>query len=539
MYAVTPHQMAALDKETINNYKIPGIILMENATIKAWDCLKHYFKHWHKANYSIVCGGGNNGGDGFAMARHISRMGLSVNVFSLKAQETFKGDALTNLNILHKLDIPVFYCHEESLWKKNRDIIKDSDIIIDAILGTGLNSLVKDLFYNVIEYLNNLVKPIFSIDIPSGIDGASGKIMGISIRAVATVTFGLPKTGLLLFPGADMTGDLICVDIGIPEKAVTDLQPLIKIISPKELTKVIIPRNRDAHKGTFGHLLIIGGAPGKTGAPVMTALGAIKVGTGLVTAGIPDSLHHIMEIKLTEAMTVSLSETHEGFIAEQDEELIKNILLNKNAAVIGPGLGTASETGSFIRHLVMNFKKPMLIDADALNLLSKDISCLDKSAGPRILTPHPGEMARLSGTDIQDIESDRIGAAKNFAKRYNIFIVLKGARSIIAFPSGRVFINPHASAAMSSGGMGDVLSGIIGGFLAQGYGPEKACLLGVYLHGLACEILTGQDKKQNIDINLTGQKLFLPANRSQKIGVLATELAMALPLAMDQLKRII
>lgn len=536
MYAVTPDQMAALDKEAINSYKIPGIILMENAAIKGWDCLKAYFKYWHKARYSIVCGGGNNGGDGFVVARLISRMGLPVNVFSLRPRETFKGDALTNLNILHKLDIPVFYCHDETLWEKNRDIIKDSDIIIDAIFGTGLNSLVKGLFYNAIEYLNNLVKPIFSLDIPSGVDGATGKIMGISIRAVATVTFGLPKTGLLLFPGADMAGDLTCVDIGIPEKAVTDLKPVIKIISPKELTKVIIPRSRDAHKGTFGHLLIIGGGPGKTGAPAMTALGAMKVGTGLVTAGIPDSLHHIMETKLTEAMTVSLSETHEGFIADQDEELIKNILLKKNAVVIGPGLGTAAETGSFVRRLVMNLKKPILIDADALNLLSKDISCLVKSAGPRILTPHPGEMARLSGTDIRDIESDRIGNAMLFAKKYNVFVILKGARSVVAFPSGRIFINPYAGAPMASGGMGDVLSGIIGGFLAQGYGPETACLLGVYIHGLACEILTEQDKTQNISRYLTEQPLFLPANRNQKTGVLATELAMALPLAMDKLR---
>ncbi len=359
--------------------------------------------------------------------------------------------------------------------------------MVDAILGTGLNSDVRGLFKEVVTYINKLKKPVLAVDIPSGINSDSGDICGVAIKADYTATFAFAKIGHMLYPGLLYSGKLNIIDIGIPSYITEISSPRHQLLTPSYIASCIKKRPFNAHKGTAGHLLVIAGSRGKSGAAAMVAQAAGRSGCGLITTAIPASLNLIMEGLLIEAMTVPLDETPEGTFLCPSTKNLTTLLKGKSCVAIGPGIGKQAETKLFVEKVIKESSVPIVIDADGLNCLSNHTQLLTKANVPIILTPHPGEMSTLTGISTSDIQKDRIGHARKFAQKFNIYLVLKGARTIIAHPDGKIFINPTGNPGMASGGMGDVLTGIIASFITQNIPIEKAIHAGVYIHGIAAD----------------------------------------------------
>ncbi len=456
----------------------------------------------------ILCGPGNNGGDGYVMARVLSEAGLQVTVLVLAEFKKITGDALVNLEILRRMGIEIQEVPSGEQWKKQRHHLKDCEFIIDGLLGTGLNSSVRGFYARVIQDVNRLNKPVTAIDIPSGLNADTGQVMGVAVQADLTITFGFPKIGLLVYPGAGLVGRLVRIDIGIPEAVAERIPSNYHLIEARDFHDLFASEKPDIHKGDRGHLIVLAGSTGKTGAATLTCLGALRAGAGLVTLGIPKSLNPILENKLTEAMTCPLPETAESSLSLEAEKEIFKLMEGKTAVAIGPGLSTHAETSLLVRRIVARCPLPMVIDADGLNALSSDPGVLAHCRGRAILTPHPGEMARLAGTSSSAVQADRIGTAEAFAQKHGCCLVLKGARTVIAEPEGQIHINPTGNPSLSSGGSGDVLTGLIGGFLARGWHPAKAAVAGVYLHGLAADRLSEEMGHSGI---LAGELLdFIP-----------------------------
>jgi hydroxyethylthiazole kinase-like uncharacterized protein yjeF len=482
--------MQEMDRLTIEEIGIPGVVLMENAARGAVRVFLTHFTPPLNSHVLILCGRGNNGGDGYVIARYLYEVGLKVTVLVLAEFNKISGDALVNLEILRRMDLEILEVPTEGQWKKQRRHLKNCEFIIDGLLGTGLNSLVRGFYARVIEEINSANKPVTAIDIPSGLNADTGQVMGVGVQAALTITFGFPKIGQLVFPGADMVGRLVRIDIGIPDAVAKRISPRYDLIEAREFQDVFNSEKPDIHKGNRGHLLVLAGSTGKTGAATLTSLGALRAGAGLVTLGIPKSLNSILENKLTEAMTYPLPETAESSLSLEAEEEIFKLMEGKTAVAVGPGLSTHAETRLLVRRIVARCPLPMVIDADALNALSSDPDALAKCRGRAILTPHPGEMARLAGISTADVQTNRIAAAETFAQKHGCCLVLKGARTVIAEPEGPIHINPTGNPALSSGGSGDVLTGLIGGFLARGWDPARAAMAGVYLHGMAADLLS-------------------------------------------------
>ncbi len=479
-----------MDRLTIEEIGIPGVVLMENAARGASRVFLDHFAPSPDSRVLIICGRGNNGGDGYVMARYLSEAGRKVTVLVLAEFSKIAGDALVNLEILRRLGLPVQEVPSEEQWKKQRRLLKDCDFIIDGLLGTGLNAPVRGFYARVIEEINRANKPVTAIDIPSGLNADTGQVMGIAVRADLTITFGFPKIGQIVFPGAGLVGRLVRIAIGIPGAVAERLPLRYHLTEAGDFHNLPLPEKPDIHKGNRGHLLVLSGSTGKTGAATLTSLGALRAGAGLVTLGIPTSLNPILENKLTEAMTYPLPETAESSLSLQAEDEIFKLMEGKTALAIGPGLSTHAETSLLVRRIVARCPLPMVIDADGLNALASDPDVLAKCTGKAILTPHPGEMARLAGISNSQVQADRIGVAEAFAQKHGCCLVLKGARTVIAEPGGPIHVNPTGNPALSSGGSGDVLTGLIGGFLARGWPPARAACAGVYLHGLAADLLS-------------------------------------------------
>jgi ADP-dependent NAD(P)H-hydrate dehydratase / NAD(P)H-hydrate epimerase len=517
MRIVTASEIREMDRLTIEKIGIPGIVLMENAAQGAG---RMFFEHFNPAlgsNVVIICGKGNNGGDGFAVARRLSQAGLKPVVILLAGASQIKGDALANLEIIKQIGgIEVVETPTPSEFAGCRPHIERCDYIIDAIFGTGLNSDVEGVSREAIEAINSSGRQVMSIDIPSGLNSDNGRIMGAAIRADLTVTFGFPKLGQVIFPGAGLVGRLICVDIGIPDAAAGMVESGHFTTEPDDFRNLLNEMKRDTHKGDRGHLLVLAGSTGKTGAASLTALGALRAGAGLVTVGIPASLNNIMEVKLTEAMTVPLPETAEGTLSLKARDEIWRLMKGKTAVAMGPGLSTNPETTALAREIAVGCDLPMVIDADGLNALAEEPGILEKLDAGKILTPHPGEMGRLTGIKGSDIQLDRTGTAARFAETYKCCLVLKGARTLIAGSADRTYVNPTGSPALSSGGSGDVLTGIISGLLTRGMPVIRAATAGVYLHGLAGDLL---------------------AEKMGKTGVLAGDIPDVIPGLMESLRR--
>jgi len=514
MYLVTANEMQKMDRLTIESFGLPGRILMENAGRGATQFFLEKFKGAENKKIGVIAGRGNNGGDGFVIARYLAQKGISVTVYLLSEHQKVSGDAAANLRLLSPLKIPVIEMPDIKSFSAHETAMRHEAIWIDAILGTGLRSDVKGFFKNVIDFINRLNKPVFAVDIPSGLNSDTGQPCGACVRADATATFAFAKPGHFLFPGADYTGNLEIIDIGVPPHIANDVGPLQYLLTPDLIRTVFNPRPSNAHKGHTGHLLVIAGSTGKTGAAAMTATSAMRSGAGLVTLGIPASLNPILEAQVIETMTEPLPETVKGILDETSVNRIMDLLSDKKCLAIGPGIGTAPETQKLFKHLLQENTKPVVIDADGLNILAGHIEILKDLDTPVVLTPHPGEMARLISTTSADVQKDRIKCARDFAEKFNVHVVLKGARTVVAHPDGRVFINPTGNPGMASGGMGDVLTGVIAGFIAQGHPPELAAHAGVYLHGAAADSL---------------------AKNKGPFGYLATDVMNALPQAIKTL----
>ncbi|MEK7396826.1 MAG: NAD(P)H-hydrate dehydratase [Candidatus Poribacteria bacterium] len=487
MKIVTAKEMRNIDFQTINEVGIPGVVLMENAGLGVVQAIERDFP-LQTFSIAIFAGKGNNGGDGLVIARYLANKGYRVTTYLLAEPDKFIGDALINLRIAQNIGLNIEYILSDEQLNEKKGIISQNNLIIDAIFGTGLNGPVRGFASNVIDYLNSTGIPIVAVDLPSGLDSDTGKVEGSCIKAVMTVTMALPKRGLLLYPGAKFVGKLEIADIGIPQ-SVIDSQDLSTILIQSSCALKLLPeRPRDGHKGLFGRVLVIAGSVGLTGASAMASLSALRVGAGLVTLGTPESLNPIMEVKLTEAMTLPLPETSHQTLSIRAYDKIMQMVNGTDVVAIGPGLSRNPETMELVRKLCKGINIPKVIDADGLNALAEDKNCLSELGKQTVLTPHPGEMARLIGKTISDVQSDRINIAIDFAKEYGVILVLKGVPTVIAEPNGEAYLNTTGNPGMASGGTGDVLTGTIAGFLAQGLDAKNSAILGVYVHGLAGDL---------------------------------------------------
>jgi len=487
MKLVTSEHMRELDRRTIEDLGVPSLVLMENAGRSTYQILRREFPDL-ASPVVVLAGRGNNGGDGFVVARYLANAGIPVTVFLLAARDQVQGDALVNLKILEGLGVAV----EEVLGEDQLSAVvhrmSRAGLVVDALLGTGLNSPVRGLLAQLIDKLNQVRPPVLAVDIPSGLSADTGEPLGAAVQAAVTVTYGFPKIGQIVPPGRDLVGRLWQVDISIPPALAQDFT--IELAEAAEMRALLPPRPFAGHKGTFGHLVVVAASEGKTGAATLSAEAALRTGTGLVTVAVPASLNDILEGKITEAMTLPIPEAGgaralgEGALAP-----LNDFLADKTAVALGPGLGTHPETQGVVRALVRDCPLPMVVDADGVNALAGHLEVLKSSAGPRILTPHPGEMSRLLGTTPKEVQSRRLDTAREVATAHGVWVVLKGAQTLVADPEGRVSFNPTGNPVLASGGTGDVLTGLIGGFLAQRVSPWDAARLGVYLHGLTADYL--------------------------------------------------
>ncbi|MGC9967439.1 MAG: NAD(P)H-hydrate dehydratase [Syntrophobacteraceae bacterium] len=487
MLVLSAKEMAGLDAKTIGEVGIPGIVLMENAAQGAAAFFMKVLPDLIGRRTTVVAGSGNNAGDGFALARIFHSRGARVNVVCLRSPAKLSGDALTNFTILERIGVPVTVWDEAEDFDAQWEQVGRSDAVIDAILGTGLKSELTGLYRKIVDKINGLKVPVLAVDVPSGLDATTGLPLGAAIRATATATFGFLKIGHLIEQGPELAGELEVIDIGIPPGLVRSSGIQRRLLTDDLLSSWIEPRSPETHKGQAGHVCVLSGSRGKTGAAALVCLGAARAGAGLVTLFVPQSLNPILEVKLTEAMTLPIAETFEKTPASIALDQILDFLKGKQALAMGPGISTHEDTAALVKKLLLKAPCPMVLDADAISAISDDPAILLEALGPVVLTPHPGEMARICHCSVSDVQRDRLEFASRFARQYGAVLVLKGHRSIIAAPDGRVAINSTGNPAMASGGMGDTLTGIIAGLLAQGFDDFRAACLGVYVHGAACD----------------------------------------------------
>lgn len=513
MLCATAAEMREMDRRTIEEFGIPGCVLMETAARGAFDFLRRLLPDLASKCVAVAAGRGNNGGDGFVMARLLAQMGGEAVVYLLAKKDDISGDAALNLALLPKMGVPVIEIADSEALSRLSEPMRLHDVWIDAILGTGLSSPVRGLYRQMIEFINAQKKFVFSVDVPSGLFSDTGAA-DICIKADATATFALPKVGLWAPPGASLRGALEVIDIGIPQFVMEAVAPRHFLVDGAQVKSIVRPRKPEAHKGDSGRVLVVAGSRGKTGAACLAAHAALRAGAGLVTLAGSECLKSVFEMRVTEAMTCGLSQTTDGFVSEKAVDEVLALVQGWQALALGPGLGTHPETMRFVNRVVAQSPVPVVADADALNALALDPAVLKSAKSPVILTPHPGEMARLSGLSTGEIQKDRIGAARRFATEFGVVLILKGAKTIVSLPDGKCGIISSGNPGMASGGMGDALTGIIAGLLAQGYAPQDCACVGAYLHGLCADIL---------------------AEEKGPVGFLASEVADALPLAFKKI----
>ena len=482
----TADEMRRLDRRAIEELGIPGAVLMENAGRGAARVIAAFATHERlgRGEIVIVCGKGGNGGDGFVAARELQRRRLRPRVFLLAPVADVRGDAALKLRALQRAGIrPVVVSDDSALAAP----LASAALIVDAMLGTGTRGAPTGLTAAVIDRINASGRPIAALDVPSGLDADRGVPLVPCVRATVTATFAGLKRGLVLEPGASLAGRVDVVDIGIPAAEVSQATATF-LLERDDIAAWLPSRPRDVHKGTYGHLLVIGGSLGKTGAAALTGRAAMRSGAGLVTIATPASQQPIVAGLTLEAMTEALPETAAHTVSAKAREPISELAAARDAVAIGPGLGLDAETQELARALVRDLERPLVVDADALTSLAGHLDVLPAARGPRCLTPHPGEMARMLAVSIRDVQGERIDCARRFAVERRAHLVLKGAVSVIADPDGRVYLNPTGNPGMASGGTGDVLTGMLGAMLARRLPPAAAMQCAVYLHGLAGDV---------------------------------------------------
>lgn len=474
-------EVRELDRRSIEAIGVPGVALMENAGRGT-----AYAMHQRIAagsRIAIFCGAGNNGGDGYVMARHLLELGHTPEVFLMGSIERIGGDAAINLRILEKMNLPIHQLHKGALpddrFAPFLDHIGPFDAWVDALLGTGLNSPVRGRYAGVIAYLKRVEGLVCSVDLPSGLNADTGQLHGSAVHADLTVTYGLSKPGLHLEPGRGLCGELITFPIGFPVHVLQEANLRGTLLNGDWASGRFTPRAANTHKGTYGHVFVVGGNTGKTGAAILSGTGAISSGAGLVTVGTSD-------VGVAQIAQVAWELMAEPWIGAS-KEVLRQQLSRASVVALGPGLGQEPTTRALLRLVLEEARVPLVLDADALNIVAADLSLLELAQAPVIITPHPGEMARLTGQSSAEVVRESLAIARDFAQKHGVIVVLKTATTVVASPDGRYAINSSGTPGMASAGMGDVLTGVIASLVAQGEAPWDAACLGVWVHGRAGE----------------------------------------------------
>lgn len=504
MKALIAAEMREVDRLTTERYGIPSVQLMENAGKHVADAVLREFFPRLPQRVAVLCGKGNNGGDGLVAARLLLGKAAQVRVLLFGAGEELRGDAKANLQRWRETGNEITRIENEAAWRSAWPEVVGSDVIVDALLGTGLHGPATGLIALAIEEVNhfsrNATAPrpalILAVDTPSGLPSDGNAAEGPVLRTHRTVTFTAPKVSQLFSRDADAAGALEVCSIGSPAALVEEIgKGTLRWVGPDEFARLPLVRSVESHKGTFGRVLLVAGSLGKSGAAILSGRGALRSGAGLVTIATPAVVSPTVAAGRPEYMTESLQSTDQGTIALSNFERngFEEIVKGKTVLGIGPGLGTHPETQKFIRKIVQETRLPVILDADGLNAFagSGDLLC-DRQSGFLAITPHPGEMARLLGSTSQSIQADRLSLALDSARRWNAHVVLKGYHSIVASPDGKTFVNTTGNAGLGKGGTGDVLTGVLSALIAQ-FGADdgaRVLSLGVYLHGLAAELAT-------------------------------------------------
>ncbi len=482
---VTGEQMARIDQRAIES-GIPGDVLMETAGRGVACVLKELLGGFQDRAITLLCGKGNNGGDGFVAARLASLSGAQVRTFLFASADDVKGDTRLNLDRARECGLHIQEIRAPEDLPEVRQALADAQAAVDALLGTGIRGGPRGLVADAITLLSEARCPIVAVDVPSGLNADTGRSEGSCAAAASTVTFGQPKLGHFFYPGRSLCGRLHLVDIGLPAPAVEAEPDRTYLVAAHGGASLLPRREPTAHKGDCGRVAIVAGSVGLTGAATLSAAAALRAGAGLVTVGVPESLNDILEIKLTEAMTRPLPEVRKArCLSLRARGEIQRLIETADSLALGPGLGVHRETVELVKRIIQDVRIPMVLDADALNALAGEVHRLKALSAPAIITPHPGEFSRLTGIDTS---KDPLGAAKELATAVGVTVVLKGAPTVVATPGGEGFVNPSGNAGMATGGSGDVLTGLLAALIGQGLEVEHAACLGVYLHGLAGDL---------------------------------------------------
>ena len=479
MKIVNAEQMRAIDRRATERFGIPSLMLMENAAIAVTDALLQHFPEAERA--AIFCGVGQNGGDGFAIARHLESRGVVPVVLLIGDRLRITGDAATNLTICERLGFPLYEVTDDESLSEALLHAADVDVIVDALFGTGLNRAPGGIEAEAIHSINEMAAPVIAVDLPSGANASSGTPFEPCVQATVTVTFAAPKLAHIFEPSAGFCGEVIVAPISIPHAAIEDEGVTLALNAPEDVLPFLQPRASNSHKGTYGHVGILAGSPGRSGAAVLCARGAIRAGAGLVTVCTDRDTAIIVTGASCEAMTFTGS-----------AEAMLETLQKKSAVVAGPGLPDSEPAYQQIRRILDAIDVPLVLDASALNAYAGRAAEINPKKRVRVITPHPGELARLMATTTAAIQADRVESARNAARQCQCIVVLKGHQTLIADPDGHVRVNPTGNPGMATGGMGDVLAGILAALLARGVDPFDAACTAVYLHGFAGDLLEEQ-----------------------------------------------
>jgi len=521
MRVLNTEQMREADRRTIEDIGIPSIVLMENAGRQAVAAMEAAYEDIGTSRVAVICGRGNNGGDGFVVARTLIQRGVDAAVFLLGSVAEVRGDARTNLEVLGRIGMTVVEITNAQEWELHFSELSEVDLIVDAILGTGFRGRLTGFLETVVADLNSLGVPIVAIDLPTGVSADTAAVDGPAVEASMTVTLAAPKIPLVFPPADTHAGDLVIADIGIPLPLLDDLEGQHLELLTREAMREIVPvRVADSHKGDFGRVVVVAGSLGRTGAAHLAALGALRSGAGLVTVATPRSCVPVVAAMGPEYMTEPLDETAAGTV---DYSAVDRVLdLTADVIAVGPGLGQSPATTAFVHALLERSGVPLVLDADALNAFAGDPDRLiGRDEVAVIITPHPGEMARLMRTTIEDVQRDRLRAAREFAAAHRLHVVLKGHRTVIAGPDGRTFVNLTGNAGMATGGTGDLLTGMTAAWFAQLLDAEAACKLAVYLHGTAGDLAEADEGEVSLIAGDLASRigdalLELTARRTQK-----------------------
>jgi ADP-dependent NAD(P)H-hydrate dehydratase / NAD(P)H-hydrate epimerase len=488
MRILTAEAMREVDRAAIEDLGIPSLVLMENAAIGVVEALGRAFGEAESA--AIFCGPGNNGGDGLAVARHLTVRGWEVRVFLVTGGRELSADAAAQLEICRKAEIPILEVSADNGLGAVLEAAAECDVVVDALFGTGLGRPLEGLFARVVDAINSLPLPRVAVDLPSGLSGSQARPFGVHVQADLTVTFAAPKIAHVFPPAADAVGEMVVTDLGIPPRLVDEVEDEsgdLHLLMGEELAELLPEREAGSHKGDYGHALIAAGSPGKAGAAILAARAAVRAGAGLVTAAVPEPILQTVDLGSVESMTLGLPSGTTGQLAERAADVLLDAVEGKAVLAIGPGLGQEPATAAAVRRVVLECLLPLVLDADGVNAFAGRAGELSGRRAETVLTPHPGELGRLLGISTAQIQEDRVAAARGAAEETGAIVVLKGHLTLVASGTA-VFVNPTGNPGMATGGTGDVLTGMIAGLLAQGLDALDATLVAVYLHGLAGDL---------------------------------------------------